>query len=58
MFSQVGRDIETIVTLWTIPILPIPPAPPLLNEFLIEIQSIGQDHIVNRALVLVLAVGL
>ena len=39
-------------------ISPIPPAPALLDEFLIEIHAIGQEHISQGALVLVMAVGL
>ena len=39
-------------------ILPIPPAPALLDEFLIEVHPIGQDHIPKDAFVLVVAVGL
>ena len=30
-------------------ILPIPPTPAPLDEFLIEIHSIGQDHLPKRA---------
>ncbi len=37
-------------------ILPIPPAPALLDEFLIEIHPIGQDHVSKGARVLVVAV--
>jgi len=36
----------------------IPPAPALLDEFLIEIHPIGQDHVSKGALVLVVAVSL
>ena len=39
-------------------ILPIPPAPALLDEFLIEIHAIGQDHLPNGGRVRVHAVGL
>ena len=38
--------------------LPIPSAPALLDEFLIEIHFIGQEHVSNGALVLVVTVGL
>ena len=36
----------------------VPPAPALIDEFLIEIHAIGEDHIAKGALVLVVAVSL
>ena len=39
-------------------ILAIPPAPALLDEFLIEIHAIGQEHVSKGACVLVVAVRL
>ena len=42
--------------LWRV--LPIPPAPALLDEFLIDVRAIRQEHIGKRALVLVVAVRL
>ena len=39
-------------------ILPILPAPTLLDEFLIQVHAIGQDHLANGALILVVAVRL
>jgi hypothetical protein len=37
-------------------IFSVPPAPALLDEFLIEVRAIGQNHIAKDALVLVEAV--
>jgi hypothetical protein len=55
MFSQVGRDIENMVILWTIPIFPIPPAPAIFDQRVIGVGSIGQNHLADRAPKLVLA---
>jgi hypothetical protein len=38
--------------------LPIPPAPAFLEEFLIEVHPIGQEHDPNLTLALVVAVNL
>ena len=37
-------------------ILPIPPTPALLDEFLIEIHPLGEEHVSKGALVLIVAV--
>ena len=39
-------------------ILPIPPAPAIFDEFVIDVGTIGQEHIGKGAPVLVLPVGL
>jgi len=58
LFSQVGRDIETMLTLWTIPPFPIPTAAVLFDERVIDVGPIGQEHISNRATLLGEAVSL
>lgn len=39
-------------------IFPVPPAPAVLDERVIDVSSIDQQHVGNRAPALVLAVGL
>ena len=53
-----GRSLQPFKHRITRRILPIPPAPAVFDQRVIDVGPIGQDHIANGALVLVVTVSL